>query len=1256
MKAGGGSPHLADGTDLVRWADQRSAQADLPRLVRRLIRHENDQVQRVEMRGGEGVGLPGYDGTVEATRGTSFVPEGVSVWEMGTNKDPASKAKSDYEARTADSLGVDKLTTTFVFVTPRRWPRKREWEEARRAEGEWRDVRVLDADDLEQALEESAAIRIWLSELLDMPAGGVATIEDWWRRFSGGFDPRLTARVVLAGREDRAAELLRRLAVDVGRTFIRAASVDDGLAFAACAMMAQDPDAAEPMLSRSLLVHDGTSLRRLDQTSSLLILLPYEEQLQREANLVENHHVVFVVTEGDAHIELPPHDHLALRTALRETGVPDENLDRFVRAGTKSLLALQRVARPFDQMDPDQWASDLAAPMIRRLWLAGAWNQHRSGDVEVVEALADESQSHLTELLEGLARQADPIFTRVGATWAVAAPEESWRTARLSIREGDLERLEIAVQTVLGAVDPRLELPLEDRWSAAVYGKTRVHSTDLRSGLARSVALLGSRGDEVRLAGGRSARQWAERVVWNLVDRANEDASAQLWASMSDVLPLLAEAAPDVFLRAVAKATAGPAPLALSFFQDQTDAWQVSSPHTGLLWGLESVAWSSRHVGFAAEVLASLAEIDPGGRLSNRPTTSLHGVFRPWLPQTSASAETRLLVLDSLLLRHEAVTWAISLQLLPGPSEMAMESHKPRFREWARGANKEPHLPDIYKSVEAIAERVIHGATRNPKRWAEVVGVFDRLPDRAKRSAIEALETLRPEELDSSESVLLWDAIEDFVRKHRQFSDSEWSLAEEWLGPLADAAARLAPSSAAERYKWLFDDWTPAIGISIGDGYEAYEQELERIRADAVSRIIGAEGFHRLVDLSADVAMPSALGFAAARVDRKHDDVALDELDSEIQARAAFADAFARARFDRSMSGVAAWVERLDGRPLAQARLLQTVEDVSQAWAALADLDDAVDAAYWAEFVPYGRGADFGHTSEVARQLLSHGRVAMAVDTLSLYVERLEVDDAERIVVDALTQYRPGDPESGRVSEHDVSRLLEFLRSRSVDEREIARLEWKFLPLLHFEGGATSLQRLLAQDPQWFVEVLKLAFKPATPSGDDEPRDVNTALASNAWRLLHEWRVVPGTDANGNVNAAALGTWLESARALLAESDRLDIGELQIGEVFAHAPTDPDGTFPTRAVRDVLEVAPSDRMERGFVAGVHNMRGVTSRGMTDGGQQEFDLAADFEAKADLIDATHPRTAGALRQIANSYRDEGRRNDEEARRFLEGLDF
>lgn len=113
---------------------------------------------------------------------------------------------------------------------------------------------------------------------------------------------------------------------------------------------------------------------------------------------------------------------------------------------------------------------------------------------------------------------------------------------------------------------------------------------------------------------------------------------------------------------------------------------------------------------------------------------------------------------------------------------------------------------------------------------------------------------------------------------------------------------------------------------------------------------------------------------------------------------------------------------------------------------------------------------------------------------------------------------------------------------------------------------------------------------------------------------------------------------------------------MQIGEVFAHALSDSDGTFPTRPVRDVLEAAPNDRLERGFTIGLHNKRGVTSRGMTEGGKQEYDVADNYEAWAQAVEATHPRTAGALRTVAESYREEGRRNDEEARRFLEGLDF
>ena len=148
---------------------------------------------------------------------------------------------------------------------------------------------------------------------------------------------------------------------------------------------------------------------------------------------------------------------------------------------------------------------------------------------------------------------------------------------------------------------------------------------------------------------------------------------------------------------------------------------------------------------------------------------------------------------------------------------------------------------------------------------------------------------------------------------------------------------------------------------------------------------------------------------------------------------------------------------------------------------------------------------------------------------------------------------------------------------------------------------------------------------------------------------------MPGTNDEGRVDSEALNRWLTEVRALLEDADRLDIGELQIGDVFAHAPSDADGTFPTRPVRDVLEAAPNDRLERGFVIGLHNKRGVTSRGLTDGGQQEYDLAERYDAWAKAVESTHPRTAGALRSVAESYREEGRRNDDEVRRYLEGLD-
>lgn len=1254
-----GSPHLADATDLDRWADTRTSQADLPRLVRRLIRAENDQVLRLEMRGGEGVGLSGYDGLAEAGRSTPFVPDGDSVWEMGVGRDPQTKAQSDYRSRTDDPLGVDRANTTFVFVTPRRWEGKKDWEKRRREEGIWRDVRVLDADDIELALEVAPAVRVWLSEILGMEPDGATSIEDWWGRFSRGFDPELTPAVVLAGRADQAAVLLTRMSEDVGHTFIRAASVDDGLAFAACAMMSIAPEDAEPYLARSLLVHDGRTLRRLDRVASLLILLPYEEDLLRDATIVENHHVVCVITDpegGDVHIELPPHDHLTLLRALEEGGVSEVDLDRYVRAGTKSLVALRRVATRFGHRDPESWSQFLSEQTIRRAWLAGSWNRARSGDDEVLAELCATSLDHLDERLRAATQQADPLFTRVGSTWAVASAEDSWRAVRGLLTDGDLDAVERMVQTVLGAVDPRLELPAEDRWAAAIHGKARVHSTSLRKGLARTLALIGTRGDDVRLPGGRTGREWSERVAFNLFARANEDATAQLWASISDVLPLLAEAAPDTFLRATSLATSGSKPIARSLFQDTAEGWNSSSPHTGLLWALESVGWSENYLGYVAEILATLAEIDPGGRLSNRPNASLLSLFRSWMPQTAASLPTRLQTLDTLTHRHPQIAWKLLLDLLPEPQEIGSYSNKPIFRDWATTAAPVTKSEQL-AMVEAASTAVLKLATEVPSRWVDVVPKFDQLPIGAREEAIGAMSALAPE-MGAEQSSALWDAVTAYVRRHREYADAWWSLGDDWLSQLDALAEALRPTQPQQSNRWIFDDWHPSIGVALDD-FEHYEAALADRRVEAIRQILAAGGVGAVRVLATSVALPWEVGWALA--DATHDPAVdvevLETLDAEERTSHQFSEGFARRRLNRSIHAVRPWLTIFKDRPLLQARLLQTV-DVSDAWQELEVLGEAAQNAYWAEFSPLGRGHDFEYVTEAAVGLLDHGRAARALDFLSMYSSIGKAPLDVEVALRALDEFgTTDDPEESAVSSYDVNQLLDYLRTNGVPEDRIAMLEWRYLPMLHHDGGGKSLQRLLARDPQMFVQMVELAFKPATARNEDPMAlsEEASARAANAFRLLRDWKIVPGTDERGIVDASELEEWVLEARRLLDESDRLEIGELQLGEVLAHAPEDPDGTFPTQPVRDLLESAPNDRLSRGFATGVFNKRGVTSRGMTDGGQQEYALAAKYAAWAEKVQATHPRTAAALRALADGYREDGRRNDEEVRRFLEGLD-
>lgn len=1248
-------PYLVDRADIVKWADRIDARAEFPRVIRGLIRATNDQVVSLQMRAAEGSGVPGYDGTSDALRATPFVPAGATVWELGVGDDPGDKAQRDYRSRTDNPLGVDPSTTTFVFVTAREWREKDDWAQRKRAENVWLDVQAFDVDDIEQALELAPGVHHRFSEIAGKPSHGAQSLDAWWGKFRRLSSPELDPVMVLAGRADVAAELLRILDSGPRQTTVSAVSTDEVIAFVAATVLSTTPEAQQDLLDRALIVKDSYTLNLLEHYTGLLILIPYDDALRREARLVQNHHVVVRADDGwEPSVALGPIDPSEFQALLEDRGVPNARARDLARFARRSVEAFQRAASaPGAEVSPP-WARLLSTAVARRCWLAGKWDERRSGDKDVLAELFGQDYDQAREQLSRLTTGADPMLIVVGSTWAVASLEDAWRYGQPQLQPSDLAAFEVLIQTVLGAIDPRLELPVERRWMAAVYGKARVHSSDLRDGVAGVLALLGARGDQVGIGSG-TVGGWLRNTMWQLFKRANGDASGQLWASVTDVMPLLAEAAPDVFLDAVQQGLQGEQPLlGLMFADSESDFLTVSSPHTGLLWALENVAWSPEHFPLAVEQLARLAEVDPGGRLSNRPIASLADIFRSWLPQTSVSLDRRLRVLDGLRQRHPTVSWPLLLTMLPEVNAVGGYSHSPRYRNW-KPQEAPTYDAERVQSWRAAGLRVVADAGLDADRWAELASRFDDLPPEALDAAITVLEGLGSDQVSVAVRSSVWEPLHALVQRHRRFADAVWAMPPDRTDRLDALQRQLAPNDICSRIRWLFDDHVPDVPDQAGGEFEVepYMDIIAERRSRAVSELITSDGFDGLRGLVRTVKYPAFVGAAVA--DAEADDVGrllLEFIDTDDPQ---LVDA-AYAWMNRKGSGNSAWVastaEEFAGRPLAQARILQVSPDLESAWA-LAARDRAVEAAYWAEFSPYGRGQGFELGNEAAGHLLEHDRPRAALALMNLYGRSGQIDPVLVVEgLEALVRQPQDHPDKFPVDGHEIERLLELARQADVPHQRLGQLEWALRPALGYGAHSPILERRLAEDPAFFVEVLSMVFK-----GQHEATlvDIPEHVARNAYQLLDDWNVVPGTDETGAIDAQALDGWVDTAMALADEADRLGIALDQIGKVLAKSAGDPDGSWPTRPVRNVIERVARSELDDGFRVQILNSRGVQSRGMTEGGDRERERAAHYLALAGVVADEAPRTAATLRSVAASYEADARHFDEQAQRISEGLD-
>lgn len=1246
---------LITANDLNSWPDNdaRDAQENFPRLIRHLLLN-TPGVSAVSVRAGNGVSVPGYDGVAQLDEAVSVLPSGSLRFEFGTNKDIGTKASKDYRKRSKQD---DTASHVFIFATPRRWSGKDKWLENKRREGKFANVWALDADDLEAWLDISTVSHYWLSEHLGKQPDEAQTLEQWWGSFHQTTQPELPLSMFTAGRES-TRDKLRELLAEAPRTIpIQADWRDDCLAFIYASIATDVEDELSALDQSVIIVKSSAAWNRIARQPGRSILIPAFDDADKQLALDNGHHVLQIVDREQVALRDP--DLQLLRVSRPDVqvllsdcgvnfqkagylaGLARRNMPSFVRALTRDAS----IRRPV-------WATDANAPMLAALTLVGAWDTDNEKDRQAIAALVRSDYDTVTSLCQQRSGGNDPVLSHSGSAWRFASLEEAFRCLSSRITDGVIERWKQMTLDVLGEANPSYGLnALEKVEQQFNHPTSQVqYSEELKSGIARSLAMVGSMDGDGALSG--KLRDSAVDIANQLLNQAVEDGTGRVWNLIGPRLRYLAEAAPQQFIDVIIdNLEQDSSSLLRAYYADSNDIL-FGDPwfHPHLLWALEVLAWSEEYFDDAVECLALLAanRADDKQR-GNRPDESLTAVLCGWANFTTVPSGDRLAALDSVKRISSPVGWDLLFTLWPDCSATITPPATPRFRaDWCPLTDAPVLQRDWIAYRHGLVERALTWSHMTPSNLAQLVNHINIAvlsDDRVK--IIDHLGKLSSsEEFDDDDRYLVWHTLRQLATSHYHHRASEWSLPEDEVDRLLELSDRWEPTSPVLRHLYLFDHNPGLLDCALHRDIDDYDQKVETRRQEALSEILaGPQTIDDFALLASRADASLVLGWMLAdRQELNFWDIAY-WADSSDRKLVTVMDGYLCRSLDQRG---ASWLQAVldDSRLTAAQRadVLRCVPAEWDYWEVVARNQDD-DSAYWqtAEM----RVLPPGHMQYAIERLVACGRAWDAIDSVSLSIrsakqEGVKTDLTADVLIDLL--HVACTQESAKISSlsYEAGKVLDYVVELKADQVDILWLELLLYPLVGDYREPIVLHRTLAAEPHLFVRLMEVAHRDKTMLEMDRSASFRRAMSA-----LNGWRGCPGMTTDGELDAVVMQRWVDAARQGLAAAELSDIGDYEIGRLLANSPEDENGTWPLPAVCTLIDEVGSKNLDEGFIAGT--CRGLMSsvRGIYDGGQQEHESAQRYRALSRQIRLTSRHTARLLKKAADRYEDRATEEDEQA---------
>lgn len=1238
-------------TRLNQWADTRDSQGLLPELMFRLIRATSSHIIDIRFPYGDAIHLSGWDGILEIGEKLHNIPEGKSLWECGTNKGIKRKAEEDYKKRT-DSTSVDKrLSSTFVFVTPRIWDKSFEWSKSKQQIGEWKSVVVITAIELEDWLSLCPAVSLWFFEtILGESLNGVQDLESYWNKWAYGEGIVLEPNLLLGGREKEQQDLLDNLS-EPSVTIIQSMAQSESLAFAVAAIL-KSPNASS-LLPKCIVIEDENLIEKLANEFNNLIFLANLVNKNHTYVLRNSHCIVYSSSPAETFvpsaklISLPLLDRDKFVNSLVDSGLKKRFAEQLSRETARNITILRR-RLGLDFSCPEWAKPDNIRDLIPAI-LISRWSNSIAGDQEIISLFSGEPYHTYIKKLQKWVNMDDSPIINIDGKWRVYSPFETFQYAARFITLTDFDRFKEALNLISKDNDPDALLKMNSdvfHW----WSFKQKYSSRIKEGLFQTAIMIS-------LLGGKEQISFPTNLIFgvdNIINEILNQSTIEWWLSNQSILYLLAESSPRSYIRFIQEDLKKPESIIKQLFAKESKKtfWAPQDNYSRFLFSIQTLLWDEVYLLPVSFIILDCYSIAADSETKERLINALYETYAIWAPQTFADTNTRLTTLRTLSTKYPSVVFNLLYKLLNKlDSSVVMCTHPMRWRSFNYSKPVLSHK-DVNESVNTICQLLISICSKSVEQICKVLDLANQvgLGERNRYLLFQYVETNKHLFLGNYE---ITNTIRQTIYNHKTYSDTKWALSSEEIHKWSILLAEMESNNLLEKYRWIFKSvYIEVEGIDRRNlSYEEKNKLKCEFKAKIIQEIERAYGFDGVCRFAKMVDCPDIVGASYANSSNESlfikilDLLLINNENPIIKFTKGF---FRRYVYQNGVDAIISIINAVDFDKYRSIIVIPLLEEscfCHTVWSFIDSLPISIKDDYWnnasAKCCFHYDEAEF-----LITRFIEYKRYNDSIYIISQALHHTNIPTCQ--IEESINGLLFAN-QINSIHHHYLAEVIYYLDNcKDVNIHFLYLIELIFFELLGQNGhnDETKLVKEILSNPYSMMEIIDKAYlsydKGIDESGPVSESDVN--YSQFCCRLLSGIHRIPFVDNDLSINVVELNNYIDSLINLGVSHNKSSQANTIIGELLANYPE--DDNYPPIPICDILEKYNNVYINRGFQIKIMNKRGVIVRSPFDGGMLEIEESKKYKKYADKVRFTHPIVSNIFDEISNDYDNMSKREDVE----------